>query len=51
MLRRRKKRLVGRVGTKAGGIQALGCAAATAETRHPLHELGELGRVAGAGPT
>jgi hypothetical protein len=42
VLRCRQKRLLLPVGTERHGIQALGCAAATAETRHRLHELGEL---------
>jgi hypothetical protein len=39
VLRRRQKRLLGRVGPKLSDIQAVGRAAAAVKTRHCLHEL------------
>src|SRR5215470_2089382 len=46
VLRCRQQRLLRRVGAEGDSVQAVGCAAARAETRHRLHELARLTRAA-----
>src|SRR6476646_3312879 len=46
VLRRRQQRLLRAVLREGDGVQAIGCAAARAETRHRLHELPDLTRAA-----